>query len=275
MKRAFRWFVLVLAVPASARLAAQAPSYVIGPQDVLTVNVWGQPNLSGKFTVEADGAFTVPLVGRVPAGGMSLREVETSLGRLLETRGILKNAQLSMSVDQYRSQRVFVIGEVKAPGPYTLSGQMTLIEALARAGSTTERARDEAIVVRQSAGAAASGPTLPTEEGSREVTRIDLSKLLAGALSSNVLLNDGDTVFVPRAESMFVFGQVKNPGSYPIRADTTVLQALALAGGVTDRGATGRTRIIRMVDGKKQELKVTLDTLVRPGDTVVVPDKLF
>jgi polysaccharide biosynthesis/export protein len=256
--------------------APQAQTYAIGPQDVLTINVWGQPDLSGKFTVEADGTFSFPLLGRVKVGGSNLREVETALVRLLEDRQLLKNAQVSASVDEYRSQRIFVVGEVRAPGPYPLTGAMTLIEALARAGSTTERAREEAIIVRSTPGAASAGPVLPTQlEGNKNVSRVVLNDLQAGAAAANVLLQNGDTVFVPRAENMFVFGQVRNPGSYALRSDTTVLQALSLAGGVTDRGATNRIRIIRMVDGKQREVKASLDDLMRAGDTLVVPERFF
>ncbi len=268
--------LILLLVFSVARPSAQAPAYVIGPQDVLTINVWGQPNLSGKFSVEADGTFSFPLIGRVLAGGSSLRAFESNLQRLLEEQQFLNNAQISVSVDQYRSQRIFVIGEVRAPGPVPLSGEMTLVEALARAGSTTERASDEVIIVHQTPGSDGAGPTLPTEAaGSKAVIRVRLGDLQAGATRASILLRDGDTLFVPRAESLFVFGQVRTPGTYPLKADTTVIQALSLAGGVTDRGATNRIRVIRVVDGKKQEVKVTLDDVLRPGDTLVVPERFF
>ena len=80
---------------------------------------------------------------------------------------------------------------------------------------------------------------------------------------------------VSRAESVYVFGQVRNPGAYPVQKDTTVLQALSLAGGVTDRGATGRIKIVRMIDGKRVEIKAKLDDLVRPLDTIMVPERFF
>jgi polysaccharide export outer membrane protein len=271
-----KWLVLLLMALSVARPGAQTPAYAVGPQDVLTINVWGQPDLSGKFAVEADGTFSFPLIGRVRAAGANLRDIELQLRRLLEEQEILKNAQISVGVDQYRSQRIFVVGEVRTPGPYPLAGTMTLIEALARAGSTTERASDEVIVVHRSPSSDGSEPTLPTEvDGSRAVTRVGLADLQAGNTSDNIILVDGDTVFVPRAESMFVFGQVRTPGTYSLRAGTTVLQALSLAGGVTDRGATNRLRVIRMVDGKKHEVKVTLDDVMRAGDTLVVPERFF
>ena len=110
--------------------------YLIGPQDVLTVTVWDSPDLSGKFTVETDGSFTFPLIGRVKAGGLTLRQFEAELKKKLAD-GYFKNPQVSVAVETYRSQRIFIVGEVRNPGTYPLTGDMTLIEAIARAGSTT------------------------------------------------------------------------------------------------------------------------------------------
>ena len=138
-------------------------------------------------------------------------------------------------METYKSQKVFIVGEVRTPGTYTLSGDMTLVEVLARAGSTLPTAGGEAVIVH--AGDSASGPTLPNAQDVANVTRVDLKELQNGVLSQNAALRDGDTIFVPRAESVYVFGQVKNPGAYALQQrNTTVLQALSLAGGVTDRG---------------------------------------
>ena len=94
-------------------------------------------------------------------------------------------------------------------------------------------------------------------------------------MKQNIELHDGDTIFVPRAESAYVFGQVKNPGAFVIQKDTTVLQALSLAGGVTENGAMNRIKIVRMVNGEKKEIKVKLTDVVRPGDTIIVPERYF
>ena len=152
---------------------------------------------------------------------------------------------------------------------------MTLIEALALGGSPNATAASEAIVVRPAAGTTATGPLLPSQPGVSEVTRVNLTALQSGELSQNVVLQDGDTIFVPRAETLFVFGQVRNPGSFAIAKDMTVVQALALAGGVTERGALNRVRIIRTIDGKKKEVTAKLDDLVKAGDTIVVPERFF
>ena len=275
-KRLFAAALVALALPAAA--AAQINNYVVGPQDVLTVALFDQPELGGKYTVEADGTFTFPLIGRVRVGGMTLRALETELRRLLAD-GFFKNPQVSVSVEQYRSQRVFVVGEIRSPGPYPLTGDMTLIEALARAGSMTPDAGGEVLIVRLRAGAKTDAPVLPdgdagAEEGT-EVMRVDVKELQSGRLSRNVQLRDNDTIFVPRAELVYIFGQVKNPGSYSLQKGMTVLQALSLAGGITDRGAEGRVRIERVVKGSRTEVKVKLEEPVRPGDTIIVPERFF
>ena len=121
-----------------------------------------------------------------------------------------------------------------------------------------------------------SGESGEASPEATDVTRVDLDSLHNGEFSQNVELADGDTVFVLRAENVFVFGQVNNPGAYPLRQrNSTVLQALSLAGGVTDRGSTSRIEIVRMVDGERKKLKVGLTDTLHPNDTIMVPQRFF
>ena len=249
--------------------------YIVGPQDVLTITSYDQADLSGKFTLEADGTFTYPLVGRVKAGGLTLRALEDALKKRLKDEGFFRNPQITVAVEAYRSQKIFVIGEVRTPGPYPLSGDMNLVEAIARAGSTLSSASGEAIIVHATVPGA-SGPTLPMSDAAANMERVDLRAMQNGVFTQTMVLRDGDTIFVPRAESVYVFGQVRNPNAYALQQkNTTVLQALSLAGGVTDRGATGRIRIVRIVNGQKKEFKVKLTDVVQPGDTVIVGERFF
>jgi len=268
----------VLTLSGMAQTAAQtAPSvvdYVVGSQDVLTITSYDQADLSGKFTIEADGTFTFPLIGRFKAGGLTLRQVEDGLKKRLKDEGYFRNPQVTVAVETYKSQRIFIVGEVRTPGTYPLSGNMNLVEALARAGSTLPTASAEAVIVH--ASDSATGPTLPTSQDADNIVRVDLHDLQQGVFSQNTVLRDGDTIFIPRAESVYVFGQVKSPGAYVLQQrNTSVLQALSLAGGVTDRGSTGRIQIIRIVNGEKKEIGVKLADIVKPGDTIVVREKFF
>jgi len=261
--------------PTPAPVAPVANDYVIGANDVLTITSYDQADLSGKFSVEADGTFTYPMVGRVKAGGLTLRQVEAQVKKQLKDGGFFNNPQITVAIEQYKSQKVFIIGEVRTPGTYTLSGDMSLIEALARAGSTMPSASGEAVIVHPSSKNV-SGPVLPNQDDAANVVRVNLRDLENGIFSQNAVLHDGDTIIVSRAESVYVFGQVKSPGAYPLQQkNTTVLQALSLAGGVNDRGSTARIDIVRIVKGEKKQIRVKLGDPVLPGDTIIVHERFF
>ena len=281
--------VVLMAAWVAPAAAQQAPAYVpaapalvrdyvVGPQDVLNITSQDDPTLSGKFTVEADLTFTFPLLGRVRAGGLTLREVESALQAKLIEDGYFKDPQIRVSIEQYKSQKVFIVGEVRSPGAYALSGDMRLIEALALAGSTLPTAAGEVVIVPAGADSTVVRPAsvVDVEAAGAPVVRVNLRELQNGAFLQNVQLAAGDTVFVLKAENIYVFGQVKNPGAYPLQQDvTTVLQGLALAGGVTERGATSRVEIVRVVNGEQKKIKVKLEDQLLPGDTIVVPQRFF
>ena len=256
---------------ATLLLSQSNADYVIGPQDILTIQVFDQSDLGGRYTVEADGTFSFPLIGRVKAGGLTLRAFETDLRKKLAD-GYFRNPQVSVAVEQYRSQRVFVMGEVRNPGPVPLSGGMTLIEALSRAGSTLPSASGEVAIVRSSGSK--GGPVTDLEKAA-VIVRASIRDLESGSMKQNVELHDGDTIFVTRAETVYVFGQVRSPGAYAIQKDTTVLQALSLAGGVTENAATKRIKVVRIINGVAKELKIGLSDVVKPGDTLKVPERYF
>src|SRR2546423_15166133 len=109
---------------AQTRPSGPAADYIVGAQDVLTITCYDQADLSGKFTVETDGTFSYPLIGRVKVGGLTLRQVEAQIKKQLKDEGFFNNPQVTVSVEQYRSQKVFIVGEVRLPGPYPLSGDM-------------------------------------------------------------------------------------------------------------------------------------------------------
>jgi polysaccharide export outer membrane protein len=263
----------LLGTPSFAQ--STSSDYAIGPQDVLAIVVFDQPDLSGKYAVEIDGSFTFPYIGRVKAGGLTIRAFEQELRTRLAD-GFFKDPQIAVSVESYRSQRIFITGEVRTPGAFPLTGELTLLDAIAKAGFATLDAADEVVVIRSGKGAGPAAAPTPAATDAKPFVTVSLKALQNGAaIAQNVLLQDGDTVFVGRAEPVFVYGQVKNPGSYPIRTETTVLQALSLAGGATAVGATNRIRIIRVVNGERKEYRATLTDFVQPGDTVMVPQRYF
>jgi polysaccharide biosynthesis/export protein len=272
-------FTILLAFTAALAQAqsaspTQRPDYVVGAQDVLKVSVFDEPQLSGTFRVDTDGSFTYPFVGRVKAVGQTLRAIEAELAKMLGD-GYVRNPQVSIEVEQFRSRSIFVVGEVRSPGRIPLSGDMTLIEALAQAGSTTATAGSELLILH------AVDPRAEQPQGesgaipASRTTRVDLTDLQSGKLASNIVLREGDTIFVPKAERFFVTGHVRNPGAFTWERGITVLQAMSLAGGLSDRGSNRGIKVIRIVGGQKKELSVKLTDLLEAGDTLVVRQRLL
>src|SRR5262249_36483204 len=160
------------------------------------------------------------------------------------SEGFLKSPRVTVEIDRYVSQRVFVMGEVRTPGIVAMNGPMTLLEVLARSGSLTEQAGGDLMILRPTNPANAL-PVVPVQSGTSVFSRVSVQQLRRGTLAANVPLRDGDTVFVPRAEDVYVVGYVNRPGPYLMETGLTVLRALSLAGGTTALGSTGRIRIIR------------------------------
>jgi polysaccharide export outer membrane protein len=259
---------LILAVSA----AAQTAPLKVSPRDKLTISVWNagvkEESYSVEVIVDSDGTFEYPTLGRVKASGLTNRELEETLKK--ELLRDLVSPQVTIDVEQSANKRVTISGEVRAPGPYAFGGDFTIFDAVVRAGSPTEQAGDEAIIYRR----AADGST--DESG----IRVDLYELMSNpSTKNNVRLQDGDYVVVPKSEPVFITGFVQTQGQYQIKRGTTVSQALALAGGITDRGAKGRVKIQRKVEGKPKPKEIDVkdpDTeLVQPGDTIVVPARIF
>ena len=258
---------------AVAAVGESQANYVVGPEDILSVTVFNEAQLSGRYRVENDGHFSYPFLGRVKAGGATVADVAATLRARLAD-GYLRNPQVTVEVEQFRSQSVFVIGEVRSPGKYMLSGSVSLIEALAQAGSVTQQAGGEVLILHPKDGARRPGAVTP-ERTDADVQRVNLHEIETGRLSRNVDIRDGDTIFVPKAERFFVTGFVRTPGSYTLEPNMTVLQAISMAGGVTERGSGRRLRVTRVVGGERKDLDAKPTDLVQPGDTITVRQRLL
>jgi polysaccharide biosynthesis/export protein len=253
---------------------ATAPAeYIVGPQDRLAITVFDEPTLTKTVTVDSDGTFDFPLVGRITAGGLSVRQITADLKkRLGPPNGFLVNPQVSIEVDTYRSQVVYVNGQVRVPGAVPLKGAMTIMDVLAQAGSPTPDAGPYIEIYRKPAGQVSQGPLDPLKAPAPE--RIRMDDLRSGR-AQQIVLRDGDTVNVPKAQTFIVNGFVRSPNTYVLEGDVTVQKAIAMAGGVTERGAQSRVKIQRIVDGKLVEIKPKMTDLVQPNDTIVVPQRFF
>lgn len=252
--------------------AQPPPEYVIGPQDSLIITVVGFPELSGKFGVNADGTFTFPLAGRVQAAGLTARAIERELAKRLI--GFVKDPEVTVSLEQSGSRRYFIMGAVARPDRYILTGtgEIHLIEALARAGFVTPQAGEDVLIYHGAVGPNGAVPTATANGGRGAVARVSLADLENGKLT-HVAIRDGDLIVVPRASAAFVFGFARTNGSFTITKETTVMELIALAGGVTERGALNRVYIVRQVNGAWEEIRPQLTDVVQPGDVVFIPEK--
>ena len=251
---------------------AEPSDYVAGSQDKLQVTVFDEPDLSKSVTVDADGTITLPLIGRVSVDGLTLREIQDQIIRQLGD-GFLINPQASVEVVEYRSQNVYVLGEVASPGIYSVSGNLSLLKVLVQAGSTTAQAGDVVQIIRSAGGRASAGPVLAGDDEA-EIEEVSLADIRTGRLRL-VTLRDGDTVNVPKAAIFFVTGHVSSPGSYVWVQGMTVRQAIALAGGFTSRGSNRGIRVMREVRGTQAAVSVNEDDAVLADDVIEVRARRF
>jgi len=259
-------------IPASTLHQPKTP-YVIGPEDVINVVVYGHQDLSTQVTVAADGAFSYPLLGRVRTAGVTAQELESQLTKALTE--FVVNPQVNVTIVQFHSQRVYVAGEVRSPGTYVLKHASTLLDLLIGAGGPTPEAGWEVLIVRASAtpqGTGAAGGRTPENPAP---IRIDLERLLAGELSQPIQVSDGDTIYVPRAAFYYVDGEVNRPGRFRLERDTTVGKALTVAGGTTRFAARARMKVQRVVAGERKEFLVRGTDLLQADDVLIIPQSAF
>lgn len=257
---------LVFVLPVSAQ------EYTIGAGDILAITVWGQGDLSGSYPVDHDGFVPFPLLGRVKAAGLATKEFAAHLKELLE-KDYLVNPHVIVSVKEYLSQKVHVLGGADRAGLYYLKGPTTLLEILSTAGGFSRTAGNQLILVRNHrppGGETASGNV---------ILRLNLEKIQAGDAAENIRVEDGDTIFVPAVHAFFVLGEVKSPGTFPLQRETTALEAVSLAGGFNDKAAPSGVKLIRRTPTGEQET-VSLDlsgevskdraVKIQAGDTLLV-----
>jgi polysaccharide biosynthesis/export protein len=261
--------------------AAAAPeAYEIGPGDVLQVTVLGQAPFSGEFTVGADGIMPYPFLGKVKASELSPAELERKLTTLL-SEGYLRRPQVSVTVKQYRSQKVYVTGEVKSAGHEVVVVRQPPMPPAAEPAPWPDDADENGDVDPSPAPSTSPvpmprpGPALPGEVPGSEIFRINLRELRAGYPDRDIRLQVGDTVHFPKAAQVYVTGHVARPGTFRFEEGQTVFQVLAMAGGVTERGAEKGVRLVRLVDGKRKELKAKPTDIVQAEDTLHVPERFF
>jgi polysaccharide export outer membrane protein len=277
-----------------------AGSYKVGPGDVLDIAVFEVEELSKTAAVGAAGGISLPMLGEIPVAGMTTREIETGLERRYAVK-YLKDPQISVSVKEFRSQPVSVIGAVEKPGVYQLQGSRRLIEVLAMAGGfapdvgatiTISRRPDDGAEapdfltanLPESLANDLEANAAPASPSSSEI-EVSVRALLrmSGGDAHNPFIEPHDVIRVSKAGLIYVMGAVEKPGGFPIKDQETltVLRAVSLASGTARHAAPQKARLIRGVDGTKEEIPVRIQDMVegkladmamQADDILFIPD---
>ncbi len=279
-------FVAVLFLLHSSVLRAQG-EYLVGPGDVLSIEVFGEKDLSGNVTVSQDGKIKNILLGDVGVEGLTTGQIEELLTKELG-KEYLVDPKVTVSIQEYKSHKVYVLGDVEKPGTYALTTQSRLLDILLKAGGPTSNAGDNVSILRR-------------EGGTLDHIKVDITRLFVdGDLSQNIPVKDGDIIYVSREEKgnitsrfyekklnlFYVVGEVKAPGAYELHEGYTVLNAILQAGGFTDYSKKNGVMLVRYEKGvrKVYHLKMgdvmdkgelSKDMRVRASDLIIVPESLF
>ncbi|MDQ7828504.1 MAG: SLBB domain-containing protein [Armatimonadota bacterium] len=254
---------LLLLSPASPQAVS---NYILGPGDLLEVSVWGYPDLTRTVAVRPDGRVSLPLVGEVRAAGLSVAQLTRVLTRAYAE--YIREPQVTVIVKEFRRIRASALGQVERPGTYVLAPGSRLLDLLSEAGGLTEAAAPQGQLL------VAGRPPKP----------VDLQKVLAGDATANLVLLGGETLVVPEdlTNIVNVLGEVQRPGRYRLKGEVRVLDALLMAGGLTEKASLGGARLVR---ASRETVALHLDALLlrqemghnlplAPGDTLFIPEEL-
>ena len=244
--------------------------YVLSAGDLIQISVYEEPDLSAQVRISEDGTIKLPLLESLRAGGLTIRELEGKITALL-AKDFLVDPQVSVFVQEYA--KIFIMGRVNNAGSHELKGRLTLTSAIAMAGGFSDTADTSRVKLIRSI------------EGVRETQEINIEDI-TNNLIPDVELYPNDTVVVEELGRISIIGQVNSPGTYDLKKDLTLLEAVGMAGGFTNIAAIDGTSVIRVEHGKKKIIRVRVsditkrgdkskDIILKAGDTIVVPESFF
>lgn len=273
------WFILFLIGGQLGTLLGGQEDYRLGAEDEIQIRVWSHDDLTRTTRVGLNGTISFPFVGEIHAQGLSVQDLQKELERRLGPKYII-DPHVTITVTEFKSQKFFVVGNVQKPGTYPLTKPIRIVEAISQAGGSSSGTTGKplsgavAIIIRAQPGGKSDQPLKPDQVPASQKVTVSLSSAMAGDPKENLEIKNGDTIYVPNLV-YYVTGEVKNPGRFPYEENMTVLMAVTTAGGFSDKASSRRTNIIREQSGDKQKIKVGLDDLIQPGDTIVVPESWF
>jgi len=261
--------------PGAMQPAAMAPQPIqaptdaalesVGTGDLLRINVFRNPDLATEARVTEQGTIAFPLIGDVTVKGLTAQQVGNKIADKLRSGKFVVNPEVTVSLAQVNSRQVSVLGNVNKPGRYPIDAvNSRLTDFLAAAGGVAGTGSDSVTVVTQ-------------RDGQSAKTDVDLDQMFRnGNLSANIQLQPGDTIFVHRAQVVYVYGEVQKAGAYRLEPHMTVMQAIAMGGGLTVRGTERGVRIHRRDgSGQVRKMDVALTDPVQTDDVVFVRESLF
>lgn len=251
---------------AASKQASSSSVYRLGSGDLLELSVFRVPELNRKVRVNANGQIMLPLLGMLDVGDLTLLEAESLVAQKLKAE-YLQNPQVSLFVEEYRSQEITVMGAVGKPDVYSVKQSRSVFEMLSLAGGLSKNAGD-LIRVKTTQ----NNP----ENGESETIDLvmSLNKLLAGGgPAAGFRLGGGDSILVPEAGFVTVEGAVEKPGSYKMVGETNVIKAVALAGGIPWTGKQNSVKVIRNVSDELVVIDVNLNKVRdKPNEDIVLQD---
>jgi polysaccharide biosynthesis/export protein len=249
---------VVVAPVAEAPKAEANPAnagYVLGPDDVVEVSVLGQPEFTTRSRIRADGTIVLPYVGSTAVSGDTPVSLAKRISGVLKAGGYYSNPIVSVEIAGFASRYVIVLGAVAQPGLQPVDRPYRVSEIVARAGGIRGDGAEFVIVRREKGGE----------------LKLPFEKLATGDATDDPFVLPGDKVYVPPAETYYIYGQINAPGVYPIRDKLTLRKAIARGGGLGAAGSEKKISVYR--DGKKTAL--ALDGPILPDDVVVIGQRSF
>lgn len=251
-------FALAQTTPAAvtADAAGASEDYVLGPADVIEVDLLGQPDFTTKQRITEDGNIRLPMIGVMKASDLTVGQLADEVARKLKAGGYYAAPIVKVDVSSFGSKYLTVLGDFTSPGLVPIDHPYRLSEIVARVGGVRDGGADYVVY---------------TPHHGKE-RKIPISELATGDAKEDPYVSPGDKLYSPPAELVYVSGQVKSPGAFPITPGMTFRMALARGGGITDQGSYSHVTLTR---GGTKQGHVNLDDPVRPGDVLVVGERLF
>jgi polysaccharide biosynthesis/export protein len=236
----------------------------LGPGDLVRVTVFRNPDLTTEARVSENGTIAFPLIGEVRVTGLTPAQLGSRISAKLRDGRFVVNPEVTVALAQVNSRQVAVLGAVNKPGRYPIDSlNSRLTDFLAAAGGIAVPGSDHVTLVS-------------TQDGRTLKRDIDLNAIFRdGDLSQNAELKPGDTIYVEKAPMVYIYGEVQKAGAYRLEPHMTVMQALALGGGLSPRGTQRGIKIARRTDQGVRQIDARLTDVVQNDDVIYVAESLF